>query len=193
MDALDLLEQQHRDVRELLERLALEACGASTRESINEVVRAVEAHVRIEEAYVYIACASKLRGEERAMQANEERTGILSALRSLKATHPSDPHFSVHVATLSERFSRHADTEEDAVFPKLKRTLTDEALDVLGEAIVRAHERVVKEHLEDKPCVELEPLRMSRRSIRAHRQPSAHRSTIVRSGVRQKIRPTSPG
>lgn len=193
MDALDLLEQQHRDVRELLERLALEGSGASTRESIDAVVHAVEAHVRIEEAYVYIACASKLRGEERAVQANEERTGILSALRSLRATHPSDPHFDVHVATLSERFSRHVDTEEDAVFPKLKRTLTDEALDVLGEAIVRAHERLLQDPLEDKPCVELEPLCMSRRSMRTIPEPAAHRSTIVRSGVRQKIRPTSLG
>lgn len=194
MDALDLLEQQHRDVRELLEGLALEACGASTRESIDAVVRAVEAHVRIEEAYVYIACASRLRGEERAVQANEERTGILSALRLLRATHPSDPHIGVHVATLSERFSRHIDTEEDAVFPKLKRTLTDEALDVLGEAIVRAHERFLsKDHLEDKPCVELEPLRISRRAQCTAREPAPRRSTIVRSGVRQKIRPTSLG
>jgi hemerythrin-like domain-containing protein len=188
MDALDLLEQQHRDVRELLERLALEANGASTRESIDAALRAVEAHVRIEEAYVYIACASKLRGEERAVQANEERAGILSVLRSLRATHPSDPHFSVHVATLSERFSRHVDMEEDAIFPKLKRTLTDEALDVLGEVLVRAHQRLL---LEDKPSLEMEPLRMSRRSMHTPREPGSRRNTIVRSGVRQKIRPTS--
>jgi hypothetical protein len=190
MDALDLLEQQHRDVRELLERLALEPCGASTRESIDAVLRVVEAHVRIEEAYVYIACASKLRGEERAVQANEERAAIFSVLRLLRATHPSDPQSSVHIATLSERFSRHIDTEEDAVFPKLKRTLTDEALDILGEVLVRAHQRFL---LEDKPCLELEPLRLARCSTRTGRDPVPRRSTIVRSGVRQKIRPTSVG
>jgi hemerythrin superfamily protein len=190
MDALDLLEQQHRDVRELLERLASEACGASTRESIDGVLRVVEAHVRIEEAYVYIACASKLRGEERAVQANEERAGILSALRSLRGMHPSDPHFSVFVATLSERFSRHVDTEEDAVFPKLKRTLNDEALDVLGEVLARAHQRFLSE---DKPRMDLEPLRLSGRSKRTSREPATRRTTIMRSGVRQKIRPTSVG
>lgn len=188
MDALDLLEQQHRDVRELLDRLALEPGGENSTEAIEAVVRAVEAHVRIEEAYVYIACASKLRGDDRAALASEKRAGILSALHTLSSTHPSDPHFRAHVATLAERFVRHADAEEDVVFPKLKRTLTDEALDVLGEALARAHQRFL---LEDKPCLELQTARTSRQSPRAIRERMQRRGTIVRSGVRQRVRPTS--
>jgi hypothetical protein len=135
-----------------------------------------------------------LRGEDRAAVASEERAGILSALRVLRSTHPSDPHFGAHVATLTERFTRHADIEEDAVFPKLKRMLTDEALDVLGEALVRAHERLlVKDNLEDKRSLELETARVPQRSACTVREPVLRRGTIVRSGVRQKVRPTSPG
>lgn len=190
MDALDLLEQQHRDVRELLERLAVDASAASSKQTIDEVIRAIEAHVRIEEAYVYIACASKLRGEERAALAAEERANILSALRTLCSASPSDPQFRAHLATLTECFARHADLEEDAVFPKLKRTLTDEALDVLGEALSQAHQRII---VEDKPWLEIETVRVSRRSARTVREPVSRRSTIVRSGVRQKVRPTPFG
>lgn len=190
MDALDLLEQQHRDVRELLERLVLEPSDTRTRESIDRLVRLVEAHVRIEEAYVYIACASKLRNEPRAVHASEERAGILSALGVLRTTSPSDPHFGAQVATLIERFVHHADVEEDAVFPKLKRTLTDEALDVLGDALDHAHKRFLSE---DKPWLEMETARVSRRSVRTVRESITRRSTIVRSGVRPKIRPTPLG
>jgi hemerythrin-like domain-containing protein len=190
MDALDLLEQQHRDVRELLERLAAQADVASSQETIDEVIRAVEAHVRIEEAYVYIACASKLRGEERAVQASDERAELLATLRVLRATPLSDPQFTTHLTAMTESFERHADMEEDAVFPKLKRTLTDEALDVLGEALAHAHERLLGE---DKPWLELDPVRVSRRSARTVREPMTRRCTIVRSGVRPKIRPPTFG
>ncbi|MBK9263888.1 MAG: hemerythrin domain-containing protein [Polyangiaceae bacterium] len=188
MDALDLLEQQHREVTELLDRLAVEASGEENDATIEAVLRAVEAHVRIEEAYVYVACASKLRGDGRAEVAGEQRAGILSALRLLGETSPSDPQFRDHVATLSERFAQHADAEEDAVFPKLKRTLTDEALDVLGEALERAHHRFL---FEDKPFFEMEPVSSTRPSARSLRARARRSSAIVRSGVRAKIRPTS--
>lgn len=187
MDALDLLEQQHRDLRDLLERFACAPNEGCTNEAVTNVARAIEAHVRTEEAYVYIACASKLRGVERAVVAEEERASILAALCTFRATPPSDPHFTVHLKTLRECFTRHVDVEEDAVFPKLKRTLTDESLDVLGEALARAHDRFL---LEDKPWLDLGAVRASRRSTRTLREPLARRATIIRSGVRQKVRLT---
>lgn len=190
MDALDLLEQQHGELRERLERLVCESGPASSREGIDELIRAVEAHVRIEEAYVYIACASKLRGEERAARASEERASLLAALRVVRLASPSDPNWVQHLSILAEIFYRHADMEEDAVFPKLKRTLTDEALEVLGAALAHAHERFLSE---DKPWLELDAVRVSRRSTRTVREPMTRKCTVVRSGVRPKVRPPTFG
>lgn len=190
MDALDLLEQQHRDLRELLERLVGEADSVRWNEAVDEVIRAVEAHVRIEEAYVYIACASRLRGEERAVRSSDERANLMAALRALRSTHPSDPNRMQLLSTLAHYFHRHVEIEEDAIFPKLKRTLTDEALEVLGEALAHAHERFLRE---DKPWLELDAVRVSRRSARTVREPMARRCTVVRSGVRPKVRPPTFG
>ncbi|HRI69245.1 MAG TPA: hemerythrin domain-containing protein [Polyangium sp.] len=190
MDALDLLEQQHRDVRDLLERLASNPGEGTTHETVLNVARIVEAHVRTEEAYVYIACASKLRGEQRALIAEEQRASILAALGTLRTTPPSDAQFAEHVKSLLDRFLQHVDVEEDAVFPKLKRTLTDEALDVLGEALAQAHERFL---LEDKPWADVDSARIHRRSPRTLREPIVRRGTIYRSGVRQKVRLTPCG
>jgi hemerythrin superfamily protein len=190
MDALDLLEQQHRDVRDLLEKLASNPSEGTTHDELLNITRVIEAHVRIEEAYVYIACASKLRSEPRALGAEQQRASMLVALETLRTTLPSDPQFVTNVHALLECFSSHVDVEEDAVFPKLKRTLTDEALDVLGEALAQAHARFL---LEDKPWPNAENARVSRRSSRMLREPLTRRGTIVRSGVRQKVRLTPCG
>jgi hypothetical protein len=187
MDALDLLEQQHRDVRELLGRLADQECVSGVDTTIDDVLRAVEAHVRIEEAYVYVACASKLRGEGRAGQAMEQRADILSAARLLALTSPLDPQFRERIAALLERFERHVDIEEDTVFPKLKRTLTDEALDVLGRELERAHVRYL---LEDKPFSRVASMSLHQEA-RACRVSARRQNPAMRSGVRQKVR-TSP-
>ncbi|MDC0745757.1 hemerythrin domain-containing protein [Polyangium mundeleinium] len=144
MDALDLLEQQHRDVCALLSRLVeASPVGAGSEEAFYAALRAVEAHVRVEEAYVYIACASRLGDDTRVREAREEHTRILDAARIALAMSRSAPQFAAVIAALRERFEKHADVEEDVVFPKLKRSLTDEELDVLGEEIERSYNRLL--------------------------------------------------
>ena len=190
MDALDLLEQQHREVRELLEQLSFKTGKANATQRLEQLVRVVEAHLRVEDAYVYIACASKLRGEERATQANDVRMNLLSALHALHDAAPTDPQFRTNLTTLIEHFACHVDLEEDVVFPRLKRTLTDEALDVLGEAIAHAHKRLMAD---DKPWLEVDEVRLARRTVRGAREPISRRCAILRSGVRPKIRPAPAG
>jgi hypothetical protein len=140
MDALDLLEQQHRDVSALLSRLAeASPVGAGSEEAFYAALRAVDAHVRVEEAYVYIACASRLGDDADVREAREEHKKILDAARVALAMPRSVPQFAAMIAALRERFERHAEMQEDVVFPKLKRSLTDEELDVLGEEIERSY------------------------------------------------------
>lgn len=144
MDALDLLEQQHRDVSALLSRLAeASPVGAGSEEAFYAALRAVDAHVRVEEAYVYIACASRLGDDADIREARDEHRRILDAARVALTMPRSGPQFAAMIAALRERFERHAEVQEDVVFPKLKRSLTDEELDVLGEEIERSYNRLL--------------------------------------------------
>ena len=163
MDALDLLEKQHREVRDLLDRLAagVEVIGGEA--FSREVFRALSAHVRVEEAYVYVACAGKIRDDARVGHAIVEHARILGLSRSLLGTPPLGPRFSARLAALAEVFARHAEVEEDVVFPRLKRALTDEELDVLGDEIFRAHGRLSMEELP----IQRSPGRVSRGLERA--------------------------
>jgi len=145
MDALDLLEQQHRDVCALLSRLAEAPLGAGSDDALLAALRAVEAHIRVEEAYVYIACGSRIGASGRLLllPAREEHERIVSAARVALSMPRSGPRLSARIAALRDRFERHVDFEEDIVFPKLKRSLCDEELDVLGDELERAYARLV--------------------------------------------------
>ncbi|UQA56021.1 hemerythrin domain-containing protein [Polyangium aurulentum] len=132
MDALDLLEQQHRDVRDRLERLAAAPDLVGRQAELIDALRAVEAHVRAEETYLYAKYSARLSDESRIESALAEHAFIRAAARELASAHADGPLFAARLQVLSDRFARHAEDEEDWVFPKLKRSLTDEELDVIG-------------------------------------------------------------
>jgi len=159
MDALDLLEQQHSDVRSLLDHLVSDPSALSSERARSSAIAAVEAHVRVEEAYVYVACGGKIRDDERVQELEREHARILWAARAILIAPPSGERQRARIGALRERFSRHADVEEDVVFPKLKRALTDEELDVLGEELGRAYGRLVSiDEMGARPLVQ--PLRV---------------------------------
>jgi hemerythrin superfamily protein len=140
MDALDLLEQQHRDIRERMERLAAEVDVDAREAALPGILRGLEAHVGIEEVYIYAASRLSGPGEDgRLRTVIAEHASLRASARELGETRPSGPRFLEHLAVLRDRFGDHADEEEDWVFPKLKRVLTDEELDVLGEELEHAY------------------------------------------------------
>ncbi len=140
MDALDLLEQQHRDLAELFEGvISSERAGRRTA-AVAQLVRAVEAHSRVEETVFYAAFAGRVgAGESRLYEAYEDHALLRFAAVNLLRTRATDVRFAARLNVLHALFQRHALVEEDWMFPKAKRALHDEALDRIGEEIARAH------------------------------------------------------
>jgi len=140
MDALDLLEEQHRDVGELFTQVA--ACeGAGRRTAlVAELVRAIDAHSRVEENVFYAAFAARIESDEgRLWDAFEGHALLRFSAHKLLRTRATDVRFAARLKLLQQLFRRHAHTEEDWMFPKAKRALHDEALDRIGAEIERAH------------------------------------------------------
>jgi len=132
MDALDLLEQQHRDLRDRLERLAAAPDLGGREAELLDALRAVEAHVRTEETYLYAVHAARMSDEGKLQSALAEHAFIRAAARELASAHDDGPLFAARLAVLADRFAAHADEEEDWALPKLKRAMTDEELETLG-------------------------------------------------------------
>jgi hemerythrin superfamily protein len=140
MDALDLLEQQHRELDEIF-ALVVNAETAGRRTAlVAQLVRALEAHSRVEETVFYAAFAARCGGDEaRLWEAFEHHALLRFAALNLLRTRATDVRFAARLKTLQVLFHKHAHTEEDWMFPKAKRALQDEALDRIGTEIERAH------------------------------------------------------
>ena len=140
MDVLDLLEQQHRDLAELFAGvISAERAGRRTA-AVAQLVRSVEAHSRVEETVFYAAFAERVGGaESRLYEAYEDHALLRFAAVNLLRTRATDLRFAARLKLSHSLFQRHALIEEDWMFPKAKRALSDEALDRIGEEIARAH------------------------------------------------------
>jgi hypothetical protein len=140
MDALDWLEQQHRDVGELFAPIAAaEAAGRRTA-LVAQLGRAIEAHSRVEETVFYAAFAAHVDAEEaRLWEAYENHALLRFAALNLICTRATDVRFAARLKLVAHLFRRHAHVEEDWMFPRAKRALLDEALDRIGVELSRAH------------------------------------------------------
>src|SRR5262245_16943701 len=169
MDALDLLEQQHRDTLALIDRVANEPRPGKRTALVIALVRAIEAHSRAEERCFYPALRERIGDDDRLYEAFEDHALMRLLAGNLLRTRATDVRFSARLKLVQDIFLRHATVEEDWGFPKAKRHFTDENLDVIGADVARAHEMLM--HTELKSHVQLRP----RRSLAGHRSQGAHR------------------
>ncbi len=140
MDALDLLQQQHRDLGELFPRVSAETAPGRRTACVARLVRAVEAHSRVEESVFYAAVSAQIGGAEaRLYEAFEDHALLRFAAVNLLRTRATDLRFPARLKLVHTLFRRHAAVEEDWLFPKAKRALRDEALERIGQEIERAH------------------------------------------------------
>lgn len=140
MDALDLLEQQHRDIASLIDRLAEETSPGQRTALTARVVRAVEAHSRVEERCFYPAFRARIGDGGRLYEVFEHHALLRFAAVNLHRTRATDLRFEARLEMLRELSLRHAEAEEDWAFPKAKRNLCDEDLDRIGVEVEHAHD-----------------------------------------------------
>lgn len=140
MDALDLLEQQHRDIASLINHLA-EATNPGQRTAlVARLVRAIEAHSRVEERCFYPAFRVRIGDGGRLYEVFEHHALLRFAAVNLLRTRATDLRFEARLEMVRELALRHAEAEEDWAFPKAKRNFCDEALDRIGVEIAHAHD-----------------------------------------------------
>jgi hemerythrin superfamily protein len=145
MDALDLLEQQHLDVSALIDRIAAERSPGLRTSMVAQLSRMIDAHVRIEETYLYPVCAERMGGNRSPLHEAYEKHGLARfAANNLLRTRATDVRFEARLKLLRDVFVHHADEEEGFLFPKAKRGLTDEQLDVIGCDLERAYEVLLR-------------------------------------------------
>jgi hemerythrin superfamily protein len=205
MDALDLLEQQHRDVASLIDRIAEETSPGQRTALVAQVVRAIEAHSRVEERCFYPAFRARIGDGGRLYEVFEHHALLRFAAVNLLRTRATDLRFAARLEMVRELALRHAAAEEDWAFPKAKRNLCDEELDQIGVEVAHAHDVLMQSGprsaawdrsprratASSRRRVEPEPRVVEVRSLlpRIDRADAAARPTPARRAHRETARP----
>ena len=139
MHATRLLEQQHRKVEAIFQRL--EGEGGDAEALVTELANHLAAHMTIEQEIFYPA----IQAVDRALvlESYEEHALCEVALKRLLAADALAEEFRARVTALKELIQHHVHDEEEEMFPAVEQALGDERLEELGEQMAARFEQVV--------------------------------------------------
>ena len=133
MNIIELLKQQHDQVKDVLDRIIAEDDKKECRTLVAQLGKAMRLHMQIEEKMVYPAAARAFQGdeddEESVLEAYEEHAVSRQCLETLEKTPPTDKRFVVRAKVLKEIFEAHVEEEENDLLPELEGKLGQEGLD----------------------------------------------------------------
>ena len=133
VNAIKLLEQQHREVEQLFKQFeALEDDDSDGRSRIFiQLADALAAHATIEEKIFYPSVFAT-QTEEVLREAVEEHLGVKRVIADLLDMEADDEQFDAKVSTLRDLVEHHVGEEETVAFPKVLKLFEAESLEVLG-------------------------------------------------------------
>ncbi|QDE41311.1 hemerythrin domain-containing protein [Luteibacter pinisoli] len=137
MDAIALLKQDHKLVKDLLEQLAESTTRAVKKRGdlLRQIHANLKAHTTIEEEIFYPAfkAAGKKEEEKMYFEALEEhRAAEDLVLPDLMKTNPATEQFSGRAKVLKELIEHHIEEEEQEMFKDAKKLLSRAELNELG-------------------------------------------------------------
>lgn len=132
MDAIKLLKDDHKTVRELLKRLT--ASKIINEELFKKIKKELTIHTKIEEEIFYPAFKNAVNtqeGRELFYEAHEEQE-LVDYLISKMGGEKNQDVFSAKAKILKELVGHHAHEEESEMFPKARKAMGKDQLLDLG-------------------------------------------------------------
>jgi hemerythrin-like domain-containing protein len=141
MDAITLLKDDHRTVRELFRKFeqAGERAHATKRKVADRIIEELSVHSAIEEQIFYPTARETVeRADDEVLESLEEHHIVKWTLSELEGMDPRDERFDAKVTVLVELVRHHMQEEEEDLFPKVRKAMSRQALAELGELMARA-------------------------------------------------------
>ena len=139
-DAIALLKQDHKTMRELLSKLE-EAEGRDRQSTLKTIEHELKVHTKIEEDIFYPAfreAAEKEEDKDLYFEALEEHHVVDLVLPEIKATEPDADEFKAKAKVLKDLVEHHAEEEETEMFPRAKKLMDRAQLLELGQQLADA-------------------------------------------------------
>jgi Hemerythrin HHE cation binding domain len=138
MNALELLKQDHQEVKELFKE-AEGAEGKQKTEVFAKIKKALETHTRIEEGIFYPTMEKKEELKDMVLESLEEHKQVKTLLKEMDALVSDSEKFEPKLKVLQENVEHHAEEEEEGkMFPKVRQLFDKAALERLGQELQSA-------------------------------------------------------
>jgi hemerythrin superfamily protein len=142
VNAVDMLEGQHREVEELFAKLEKADHGDRKQRLFAQIADKLAVHATIEEQEFYPAVKAK-RTEDILLEALEEHLGIKRVLADLIDIDATDETFDAKTKVLKEQVEHHVGEEEDDLFPKVKKIFDEETLVAIAQQMALLQEELL--------------------------------------------------
>ena len=146
MNALELLKQDHRTVKQLLQTAKETEASKKQRQLFREIKTELETHARIEETIFYPAMEEREELKEMVLESFEEHKQVKTLLREMSRLGPTSEKFKAKLKVLGDNVEHHAGEEEEQImFPKVRQLFNQAELEELGTELEAAkHKRTRK-------------------------------------------------
>jgi len=145
MDAITFLKQEHREVDELFasfDKLGDRAFKSKGR-IVAKICRALTLHAAIEERHLYPNAQAVLAETDLVLEAYEEHHVLKFLVEELEALAPTGERYTAKVTVLKELVQHHVEEEEAELFPQLRKALSKEQLDELGQLLAEGKQSLM--------------------------------------------------
>ncbi len=132
MDAIKLLDQQHRDVDALFEKLLVADDEREIRRLFFEIADQLVIHTTIEERHFYPTVRAK-QTEEIVKESFQEHGEVKQMIAELMEVDTCDDEFVSRCEDLQEAVQHHVKEERTELFPKVRKLLSADVLEALGQ------------------------------------------------------------
>ena len=159
MNAIELLETQHRDVDDLFARLEKGEGGNQARQKLfDDLADLLAIHASIEELHFYPAVKAA-KSEENVEHSLEEHLGIKRKLSLCMATSVSSEKFAARLRELKDEVQHHVAEERSELFPKVQRIFGPDQLEAIGQEMTSTMAELQKGHpRHDVPLQTIAPM-----------------------------------
>jgi hemerythrin superfamily protein len=132
-DAIAMLKEDHRRVRDLFQEYAAATDPQTKRDLAEEVFTELETHAQLEEHIFYPAVDEESdEGSELVQEARQEHQKVKDLIAALREVELDHQEFDAQFRALMQNVEHHVEEEENQMFPLAEQDLA-EALDGLSE------------------------------------------------------------
>jgi hemerythrin superfamily protein len=157
MNAIELLETQHRDIDALFARLE-NGSGKAQQKVFDDLADLLAIHASIEELHFYPAVKAA-KTDENVEHSTEEHLDIKRKLSVCMATSLSSEKFAERLRALKQEVQHHVTDEREQLFPKVRRIFDGDQLEALGQEMTSTLAELQKGHpRRDVPLQTMAPM-----------------------------------